>query len=77
MITLLVIYKLTHVPPNACFSIRPTETPNSAALLAEAMPPDPPPTTKYWKCLTTLTGAMIRNDQSDLTRFFSLTGSKY
>ena len=44
---------LTHVPPRACFSMRPTETPNSAALLAEAIPPEPPPKTKYWKCLVT------------------------
>ena len=29
------------------YSISPTETPNSAALLAEAIPPDPPPKTRY------------------------------
>ena len=39
-------YILTHVPPNLPLSMRPTLTPNSAALLAEAMPPEPPPRTK-------------------------------
>ena len=50
---------LTQVPPKACFSIKPTDTPNSAALRAEAMPPDPPPMTKYWKCLAIFSGAIL------------------
>ena len=51
--------KLTQVPPRGPFSIRPTETPNSAALRAEAIPPEPPPRTRYWKCFETPTGGIL------------------
>lgn len=52
---------LTHVPPHRASSTTAAFTPNSAARLAVARPPDPPPNTNKSNFLTT--GGIVANDR--------------
>jgi len=47
--------------------MRATLTPNSAALRADAIPPEPPPRTRYWKCFDSPKGGIFAKSKFTTT----------